>query len=88
MNIKDNHLIVSSAPHIANPVDTANIMKNVVIALMPALAVAVYVFGVQALILTAIVISFGVTAFTVVLLQRAYHAVNTDDLDQLKATDT
>ena len=53
MNIKDNHLIVSSAPHIANPVDTANIMKNVVIALMPALAVAVYVFGVQALILTA-----------------------------------
>ncbi|MCL4194877.1 MAG: Na+/H+ antiporter subunit C [Thermoguttaceae bacterium] len=42
----------------------------------------------QALILTAIVISFGVTAFTVVLLQRAYQAVDTDDLDQLKATDT
>ena len=57
MNIKDNHLIVSSAPHIANPVDTANIMKNVVIALMPALAVAVYVFGVQALILTAICVA-------------------------------
>lgn len=53
MNLKDNHLIVSSAPHINNPVDTANIMKNVVIALMPALAVAVYVFGLRALLLTA-----------------------------------
>lgn len=52
MNLKDNHLIVSSAPHIVNPVDTSNIMKNVVIALMPALAVAIYVFGVQALLLT------------------------------------
>jgi electron transport complex protein RnfD len=53
MNIKDNHLIVSSAPHVVNPVDTTHIMKNVVIALMPALLVAVYVFGLQALILTA-----------------------------------
>ncbi|HPF18119.1 MAG: RnfABCDGE type electron transport complex subunit D [Bacillota bacterium] len=52
MNLKDNHLIVSSAPHIVNPVDTSNIMKNVVIALMPALAVAIYVFGMQALLLT------------------------------------
>ena len=53
MNLKDNHLIVSSAPHIVNPVDTAHIMKNVVIALMPAMAVAIYVFGLQALLLTA-----------------------------------
>lgn len=42
----------------------------------------------QALILTAIVISFGVTAFAVVLLGRAYQAVGSDDLDQMKATDT
>jgi multicomponent Na+:H+ antiporter subunit C len=42
----------------------------------------------QALILTAIVISFGVTAFTVVLLQRAYQAVGSDDLDKMKTTDT
>lgn len=53
MNLKDSHLIVSSAPHIVNPVDTANIMKNVVIALMPAMAVAIYIFGLQALLLTA-----------------------------------
>lgn len=42
----------------------------------------------QALILTAIVISFGVTAFTVVLLQRAYQAVGCDDMDKMKTTDT
>lgn len=42
----------------------------------------------QALILTAIVISFGVLAFAVVLVNRAYHTVGTDDLDEMKATDT
>jgi len=42
----------------------------------------------QALILTAIVISFGVLAFSVVLFHRAYQTVGTDDLDQMKATDT
>lgn len=42
----------------------------------------------QALILTAIVISFGVLAFAVVLIRRAYEVVQTDDLDQMKDTDT
>lgn len=41
----------------------------------------------QALILTAIVISFGVLAFTVVLIKRVYQTVGTDDLDDMKATD-
>ncbi|MFN3309451.1 MAG: Na+/H+ antiporter subunit C [Anaerolineales bacterium] len=41
----------------------------------------------QALILTAIVISFGVTAFALALAYRAYRSVNTDDLDQMKTTD-
>lgn len=41
----------------------------------------------QALILTAIVISFGVTAFALALAYRAYRSVNTDDLDQMKSTD-
>ena len=53
MNTKDSQLIVSSAPHIVDPVDTASIMKDVVLALMPALAVAVYVFGIRALLLVA-----------------------------------
>ncbi|HSE99110.1 MAG TPA: NADH-quinone oxidoreductase subunit K, partial [Blastocatellia bacterium] len=38
--------------------------------------------------LTAIVISFGVTAFALVLLHRVYQTVETDDLDKMKATDT
>jgi len=42
----------------------------------------------QALILTAIVISFGVLGFAVVLFHRAYQTVGTDDLDEMKATDT
>lgn len=42
----------------------------------------------QALILTAIVISFGVLAFALVLVHRAYQTVGTDDLDEMKATDT
>lgn len=42
----------------------------------------------QAVILTAIVISFGVLAFTMVLVRRAYEAVGTDDLDAFQATDT
>lgn len=42
----------------------------------------------QALILTAIVIGFGVIAFTLALFHIAYRSVGTDDLDQMKATDT
>jgi multicomponent Na+:H+ antiporter subunit C len=41
----------------------------------------------QALILTAIVISFGVLAFTMVLVQRSYMVVQTDDIDAMKSTD-
>jgi multicomponent Na+:H+ antiporter subunit C len=37
----------------------------------------------QALILTAIVISFGLQAFAIVLIKRAYKVVHTDDLDQI-----
>lgn len=42
----------------------------------------------QALILTAIVISFAVLAFAVVLVDRVYQTVGTDDLDQLRRTDS
>lgn len=41
----------------------------------------------QALILTAIVISFGVLAFAMVLVQRTYRVVRTDDLDEMQGTD-
>jgi multicomponent Na+:H+ antiporter subunit C len=42
----------------------------------------------QAMILTALVIGFGVLAFAVVLVHRAVQVVQTDDLDALKTTDT
>jgi multicomponent Na+:H+ antiporter subunit C len=41
----------------------------------------------QALILTAIVISFGLQAFAIVLVKRTYRVVKTDDLDQMITTD-
>ena len=42
----------------------------------------------QALILTAIVIGFAITAFALVLFLRTYQVVGTADLDELKETDT
>ena len=41
-----------------------------------------------ALILTAIVIGFGVLAFAVVLIRRAYEVVEADDMNQMRDTDT
>ncbi len=40
----------------------------------------------QALILTAIVISFGVTAFFLVLVYRSYQESRTEDLDPLRGS--
>ena len=42
----------------------------------------------QALILTAIVIGFAVQAFALALIHRVVQTVGTDDLDNMKATDT
>ena len=42
----------------------------------------------QALILTAIVIGFGVLVFALVLVHRVVQTVGADDLDKMKATDT
>jgi multicomponent Na+:H+ antiporter subunit C len=41
----------------------------------------------QALILTAIVISFGVLAFLLVLVKRVYQTIGTDDSDQMTSTE-
>ena len=41
----------------------------------------------QAMILTAIVISFGLTAFAVVLMRKVYSTLNTDDLYEMRCTD-
>jgi multicomponent Na+:H+ antiporter subunit C len=41
----------------------------------------------QALILTSIVISFGLQAFAIILVKRAYKTLKTDDLDMLNTLD-
>lgn len=41
----------------------------------------------QALILTAIVISFGVLAFAIVLVSRVHQIFHTDDIDDMTSTD-
>jgi len=51
---KNLKLIASSSPHIRSNEDTRSIMLDVCIALLPALAMSVYVFGIQALVLTLI----------------------------------
>ncbi|MDZ7775439.1 MAG: Na+/H+ antiporter subunit C [Bacteroidales bacterium] len=42
----------------------------------------------QALILTAIVIGFGVTAFTIVLIRQVYQIVGQSDANELTLTDS
>jgi multicomponent Na+:H+ antiporter subunit C len=42
----------------------------------------------QALILTAIVIGFGVQAFAIILIKNVYAAVGSDDLEHIDSTDT
>jgi len=41
----------------------------------------------QALVLTAIVIGFGIQAFAIVLIKLGYQTAQTDDLDDLNTTD-
>lgn len=41
----------------------------------------------QAMVLTAIVISFGLLAFAIALVLRTYHETATDDLDDLTTTE-
>ena len=54
---KRTGLIVSSAPHVNNPVDTTSIMRDVLIALIPALLVAIYVNGFRALALSVVCVA-------------------------------
>ena len=49
-----NKLIVGPAPHVQTAQSTTRIMRDVVIALMPALAVSAVVFGVDVLRVTAL----------------------------------
>lgn len=47
-------LSVASSPHASSPVGTRNLMRDVIIALIPALAMSIYVFGLRALTMTLV----------------------------------
>ena len=55
-----NKLIVSSAPHIRAKKDTPSIMLDVIIALVPALIMSAYYFGLRALLLTGVCVGSAV----------------------------
>ena len=55
MNDMNNlKLTVASSPHIASPIDTRNLMRDVLIALVPAMVFGVVFFGPRALVATII----------------------------------
>ena len=51
-----NKLIVTAAPHITSADSTQKIMQRVCIALLPTLVASVIIFGINALIITAITV--------------------------------
>lgn len=58
----DTLLKVSSSPHLHSPVTTPRLMRDVLIALLPALVASVILFGPRALLLTAVCVASCVLA--------------------------
>ena len=54
MSEKTLRLKVASSPHVASPIDTRSLMRDVIIALVPALVMAIVFFGFRALIATVV----------------------------------
>ena len=61
-----NKFIVAPAPHMHNPHSTQSLMRDVILAMLPALAVSVWVYGLNVLCVTAIaVVSCVVVEFLI-----------------------
>ena len=56
------NLIVSSSPHIRTKVSTQSIMRDVLIALLPATAAGVFLFGINALITVLVCVASAVAS--------------------------
>ncbi len=56
--MEEYKLSVASSPHASSPIGTKNLMRDVLIALIPALAMGIYVFGPRALTTTLISVIF------------------------------
>ena len=52
-----NKLLVTGAPHIKSPVTTTGIMRDVIIALVPALAASALIFGLRSLLVVAVCVT-------------------------------
>ena len=65
-----NRTIVASAPHIHSDLSTTRLMGDVIIALLPALAVSVYVYGWSVLGITAV--SIGCCVLFETLIQKLF----------------
>ena len=52
-----NKFIVATAPHMHNPHSTQSLMRDVILAMIPALAVSVWVYGLSVLYVTAIAVA-------------------------------
>ena len=77
MNEMNLSLILSSSPHVRSKETTTNVMRTVVIALLPALAVAGLVFGYKAILLVAIcVISCIATEYIIQKLMKKTITIN------------
>ena len=68
-------LLVSSSPHFETRTDTAVLMRDVVIALLPALVAAVWIFGLRALVVTCV--SVAAAVLSEYLFEKATHKPNT-----------
>lgn len=77
--MNENKLTVSSSPHIRSALTTQKIMLYVIIALLPACAVSVYVYGLRALLLMAICVA-GAVATEYVLQKLLKKEVTVSDL--------
>ena len=60
--VNGKKLVVSASPHLRNPQTTTRIMLDVVIALIPALIAAIFIFGPRVLCVAAVSVSSAVLA--------------------------
>ena len=69
----DTKLIVSASPHLRSEETTTGLMANVIVALVPCVVASAIIFGLRALLVTAVSVVASV-AFRVAVLQAAEEA--------------
>ena len=57
MEVHTSHLVVSPVPHVRASLTTRRVMANVILALLPALIASVLIFGLRALLVTAVTVA-------------------------------